>query len=430
MKGISINNKYVKKNTKISSKNSNTRNFAKSYKKSYTYKTKFFSISSKEELLKRNNKNCFIKNDSKMIDTFKKKLNRPSDHNNIRTHKCLSHEIINKYRRNSNIERTPKILQDKAKNRLGTLFNKNKFKKTIIIDVDGNTNLNFNKNIESQRLCLLDIRKNNNKYGIKPINGIKSDKKKKNCKNDIVKNLLKFYKNDIFDTSTFTETNSLFVNSKHINDKKKLKKDNILKKEKKNDIKNQRKKNKNIDKYNKIADLFELNNDDIGNPSKTDRNKKLEDNNEICDYTTFSKNIPEIKFKGNKINTKQSISKTNSSEFISFLESSIQDDFYQTLIYKKVSKIIKSKDDSFNLGQSISEFDEKKKEKEKEKKKDKYDFENIIHLPMKNDTKINTAHLLNNIYNKNNKENLDKKFVNVYIEKKLNQNGNNICYIF
>ena len=113
------------------------------------------------------------------------------------------------------------------------------------------------------------------------------------------------------------------MNSKHINDKKKLKKDNILKKEKKNDIKNQRKKNKNIDKYNKIADLFELNNDDIGNPSKTDRNKKLEDKNEICDYTTFSKNIPEIKFKGNKINTKQSISKTNSSEFISFLESSI-----------------------------------------------------------------------------------------------------------
>ena len=179
MKGISINNKYVKKNTKISSKNSNTRNFAKSYKKSYTYKTKFFSISSKEELVKKNNKNCFIKNDSKMIDTFKKKSNRPSDHNNIRTHKCLSHEIINKYRRNSNIERTPKILQDKAKNRLGTLFDKNKFKKTIIIDVDGNTNLNFNKNIESQRLCLLDIRKNNNKYGIKPINGIKSDKKKK-----------------------------------------------------------------------------------------------------------------------------------------------------------------------------------------------------------------------------------------------------------
>lgn len=85
-----------------------------------------------------------------------------------------------------------------------------------------------------------------------------------------------------------------------------------------------------------------------------DNKKSINNNNDICDYKYFIKNIPKKK-NFIKIDNKENVN-INSIEFNSFLESSIQEDFYQTLIFNKQLEKIKTKDDTFNLSRSLSEF--------------------------------------------------------------------------
>ena len=110
---------------------------------------------------------------------------------------------------------------------------------------------------------------------------------------------------------------------------------------------------------------------------------------------------------------------------MSFLESSMSDEFYQTLLIKKVPQDIMQNDDSFNFNQSTNEFENIKKEKEK-------DFENNIHLLKKKDIKIITINALNKQSNKNIKKVMNKedKLVEYKFEKNINENKNSLCKIF
>ena len=427
MKGCHINNKIIKKTPQI--KSNNAKNLFATYKKNYNInsKKKFFSISSKDDLIKNNLKKYLSGYEPNIIDDFKKTDRQVLNHN-ISTPKYISLEVSHNFKRYSTLEEKNDILKNKNNKKLNNLFRKNKFKKTIIIDNEGNNNLNLEKKnfkqSTSQKVFLLNSKnKIDHKYNNKQINYSEKTKNSYNCKNDNVKNIINLYKNNNFDTitSTFTETNSLFINSKNNSDRKEINTENILKIEEEennnnNEIIDKEKDNKRLNEYNNIIDLLKHNIDDI--KKMVNNNKNIDKNNDICDYTTFFKNIPDI---NNNYNNKENISNNNSKELISFLESSIQDDFYQSLLFKKSLK--NNNDDSFNLNKSISEFDEIKNEKIK------HQVERFIHLQRKNDLKINSLYLLNmpnqkNINIVNNKLNVQN------IGKHINENQNNFCILY
>ena len=149
------------------------------------------------------------------------------------------------------------------------------------------------------------------------------------------------------------------------------------------------------------------------------KNKNLKIN-EIGDYNTFLNDLQKIEIK-NKVDeiNKDHTTNNNSIELISFLESSIQDDIFQSLL-RRNSKEINQKEDTFNLSQSISEFDKTIK------KKDNYEFENIIHAPMKNNNQANNIHFLDSIRKENKKDNSNK----VQNSDEKDENKNNLCIIF
>jgi hypothetical protein len=298
-----------------------------------------------------------------------------------------SSKFTNKY---FNIQSDNTIKYKKSK-KLEKNAKKNLLKKAIIIDNEGNNNLNINKKFftqnTSQKVFFINAKKyNNNKYYIKPISKITNFKYEINTENDIAKNLLNIFKNDNIDNnkkSLLSESNSLFINSKNLYEQKKLrtnKNNNLLNLEiDNNKLFNFEKEegfsdNKRIKDYNNIIDILKLNIDDIKNMVNNDIN-----NNDISDNNSFYRNIPEVKYKNisSIIDNKENFN--NNNELKSFMESIILDDFYQSLLYKKPSTVIEKNknDESFNLSQSISEFDNIKKEK------NKYEFEKIIHLPMK-----------------------------------------------
>ena len=432
----------------ISLKTINTRNLFTSYKKKLA-KVKYFSISSKEDIVKNKLKNPFSDNEPKVQKNKIKKEAKTISNNCLETPKYLSHNI-SKYKTNFNT--MEKSLPSKFKNNKKnfSLSKKINFKKTIIIDNEGNNNLNINKHFFKQstslKVCLLNS-KNNHKINIKPISKNKKNKKSFDIRNNIIQNLLNFYKAENFETisSTVTETNSLFLNSKIIKEKKvnntknffNIKEEDIHSAQRENKI-NQDKK---FNEYKKLINLVRIDSDEIKNRSEKKVYRKSlissKKSNNIIDYISFIKNIPKssnnIKFLEYKENFD-----INNNEFKSFLESSLQDDFYQSFIYKKSFKNKIMDEDSFNLSKSISEFNEKNNDKKQ------YDFEKIIHSPVKKGIQFNTIY-----YNENNntKDKKGKWENNINIKKedeftssnKLNNseeeksnknNRNNLCNIF
>ena len=421
----------------LSSKNKiNTRNLFEAYKKDFsTPKIKFFSISSKEDIIKKAYTNCFINDDSKTLKNTKKERGyRHLSNNFSRTTKYLSHNI-SKFKNscNNTTEQNNKIVKDKRHKNPDSLFKKNRFKRTIIIDREGNNNLNINFNKRflgqstSSKFCYYHIKaKKINDFNIKPMNKFKKNKKNVNFKNNIVQNLLKIYKTEKLDTisSTYTETNSLFINSKMINNKKIINLDNssnIIEDKDISDIKIENSSeindSKRINEYTKVIDIM----NDIKNTQIN--------NNDISDYTLFIKNIPENKNKNTIKDNKENYN-SNNNEFKSFLESSLQDEIYQ--IFKKSNK--NSDDDSFNLSRSISEFDIPAKDKKL------YDFEKIMHSAKKNEIKINQYnfnHFSKNfqetnskINKKNNKEKKRFSGQDIYNEEKNDFIfRNNLCIL-
>ena len=445
MRGNNSKYKLIKRTPQSLLKGSTNKNISATYKKRLSPKKKNFSISSNEEFSSLKLKKMFLNKEKKIEGSFHKesqRLSRASLSIN-KSKQNLSQKLIRYSIKNG---KNVNLLENKQKNKVESLFKKNKFKKTIIIDGEGNNNLNLNKLKSyhtSQKLHLLNVKdktkqsitkaaakfeKNKNyrintfsqkeflfspknkdkdkkKNVIKPIAQIRNAKRCLSSKNDVIRNLINIYKNDHFDTisSTFTETNSLFVKSNN-SEEKKMSFNNYLNLEEINENKynfDKKDENKIINEYNKKKQL------------------KI---NEISDYTTFFNDLQKNEIKNNMDdNNKENITNNNSIELISFMESSIQDDIYQTLL-KNNSKEINQKEDSFNLNQSIAEFDKAVK------RNSNYEFENIIHLPMKNNNQSENIHILDKIENQNTKENLSK--IQKSDENKKDENENHLCIIF
>ena len=431
MRKNSIKNKH---NNTIQKLKSNTRNKMNSDKKKFAIsKKKYFSISSKEDIVKNTFRNCLV---NKELEYYAKTHRALARQKIISPNtKFYSHNISHNSKKKFLTEKID-TKKNKSKRKI-SMFNKNELKKTIIIDNDGNTNLNI-KNIfgnenKCPKICLLNLKKNNNKLVKRPIPEHKNNRKCISSKNDILRKLIIcFNQNEIENnTNTLTETNSLFVNSNNMNGKKVIINDNFLNIEDNNEYNNiidKGKEEKSINEYNRIKDIFNLNLNEI-KQINTERKKTVDFNYDICNYSTFVNNIQKNKEKENKdciINNKEiNNNANNSSEPMSFLESSMSDEFYQTLLIKKVPQDIMQNDDSFNFNQSTNEFENIKKEKEK-------DFENNIHLLKKKDIKIITINALNKQSNKNIKKVMNKedKLVEYKFEKNINENKNSLCKIF
>ena len=447
---MNVRNKNEKSNIKTpnaSLKKINTCNLFTSYKKNLTSsKSKFFSISSKEDIIKNKYKNCFFNNEPKVLKnvTIKREIKRFSA-NCIETPKYYSHNI-SKFKIKYNT--TDKIIKSikKVNNKRFSLLKKNKFKDIIIIDNEGNNNLNINKKIFMQSTSLKECRlnsKKNNKNNMKLINNFKTNKRSVDARNDIIQNLLNFYKTENLETisSTITETNSLFLNSKNIKDRQEIRTNNFLNIKEDDNIStklenniNQIIKNKKINEYNKIIDLVKINMSNIKNKNKCDENKKslINSNNNITDYNSFIKNIPKYSRtnSNNYIDNKENFDiNFNNNELKSFLESSLHDDFYQSLVYKKSFKNKNKDDDSINLSKSLSESIDDKMDKKQ------YDFEKIIHPPVKKNNLFSHLYNTEKIYkNSDNKEKHVFNTINkldIYDNEKNNLNNRNVlCTIF
>ena len=430
MRNKSIKNKP---DNNIQKLKSNTRNKMNSYKKKFEIsKKKNFSISSKEDIVKNTFRNCLV---NKELEYYPK-THRTSVHQKIaspnskfRSHN-ISHNSKNKFL-------TEKIntAKNKTKRKISSMFCKNGFKKTIIIDNEGNNNLNI-KNIfgnenKCPKMCLLNLKKNTNKLVDRPIVELKNPRKCISSKNDVLRELIICFKQNELEnnTNTLTETNSLFVNSNNMNGKKVIISSNFSNFEDNNEynkILDKEEEEKGIKEYNRIKDIFNLNLNEI-KQINSERKRTMDFNYDICNYSTFVNNIQENKEKENKdriINNKEiNNNVNNSNEPLSFLESSISDEFYQALLIKKVPKDIVQNDDSFNLNQSTNEFENIKKEKEK-------DFENNIHLLQKKDIKIITINALNKKSIKDQIKVKEDKLVEYKYDKNINENKNSLCIIF
>ena len=409
--------KFNMKTPRVPLKKINTRNLFISHNKNLiSSKIKYFSISSKEDISKNKLKNPFLNNESKIQKNKIKKEAKTISNKCIETPKYLSHNI-SKYKNHFNTMEKSLPSKFKKKKNIFSLSKKINFKKTIIIDNEGNNNLNINKHFFKQstslKVCLLNSKKNN-KINIKPIS---KNKKSFDIRNNIIQNILNFYKAENLDTisSTVTETNSLFLNSKIIKERKVNNSKNFLN-IKEEDMHNDKKENKinkkkKIKEYKELINLVRIDSDEIKNKSekKVYRKSLFSSNksNNIIDYTTFIKNIPKRSSNINLFEYKENID-INNNELKSFLESSLQDDFYQSLIYKKSFKNIIMKEDSFNLSNSISEFNEKNNDKKQ------YDFEKIMHSSDKKKIQFNPIYFNEK---KNTKDKKDKWENNINIKK-------------
>ena len=446
MRGNNSKYKLIKRSPQSILKGSGNKNISATYKKRLaSTKKNNFSISSNEEFSSLKLKKMFLNKEKKVEESFHKESERLS-RVSLSNHKSKQNLSQKLFRYSIKNGKNANLLENKQKNKVESLFKKNKFKKTIIIDGEGNNNLNLNKLKSyhtSQKLHLLDVKdktkqsitkaaakfekiknyraktisqkeflfspknkdKDKKKNIIKQIAQIRNAKRCLSSKNDAIRNLINIYKNDHFDTisSTFTETNSLFVKSNN-SEEKKMSFNNYLNLEEISENKynfDKKDENKIINDYNKKKNL------------------KI---NEISDYTTFFNDLQKNEIKNNMDdNNKENITNNNSIELISFMESSIQDDIYQSLL-KNNSKEINQKEDSFNLSQSISEFDKAVKRKKN------YEFENIIHLPMKNNNQSENIHILDKIENQSKKENLSK--IQKSDENKNDESENHLCIIF
>jgi hypothetical protein len=432
MRKNSIKNKH---NNTIQKLKSNTRNKMNSDKKKFAIsKKKYFSISSKEDIVKNTFRNCLV---NKELEYYSK-THRNSVHQKMASpnSKFCSHNISHNSKKKMLTEKI-KSAKNKSKIKISSMFHKNGFKKTIIIDNEGNTNLNI-KNIfgnenKCPKMCLVKLKKNTNKLVDRPIVELKKPRKCISSKNDVLRKLIICFKQNELEnnTNTLTETNSLFVNSNNMNGKKVIISGNFSNIEDNNEynkILDKGEEEKGIKEYNRIKDIFNLNLNEI-KQINSERKRTMDFNYDVCNYSTFVNNIQENKEKENKdciINNKEINNNANNiSEPLSFLESSISDEFYQALLIKKVPKDIVQNDDSFNLNQSTNEFENIKKEKEK-------DFENNIHLLKKKDIKIITINALNkkSIKDQIKVINKEDKLVEYKYDKNINENKNSLCIIF
>ena len=215
MKKNTKSNKLIKSNNENIStiRKANTRNISTSIKKRFqNTKGKYFSILSNEDII---SKNKFKKNSiNNELNSYNKNNNMQRVSSRIVNPTSLPHDIFNKFKKKFVTEKNTPV-KDKNNENMN-IFKKNKFKKTIIIDDEGNNNLNININNRfsiKNKMPFLNV-----KHDIKPyaqINRTRNSMRIRN-RNYAIKSLNNHFKNcknsDTI-TSSFTETNSLFMNS-------------------------------------------------------------------------------------------------------------------------------------------------------------------------------------------------------------------------
>ena len=183
---------------------------------------------------------------------------------------------------------------------LGNLFRTSNLKKTIIIDSDGNNNLNLNKNIFIEK---------SNENQNKDLNKKENLKKSKSTHKQIISDNI-IMKNDI-------------------NEHKKIPNNKQLKNE--NDIR--------LIEYDFIFDLLNTNIEEMKDMFKNKSVKPKESSDNIFKKTPKKKIIQIFSEKDKEeINNIQPLlspfEMSNNNENNSFLESCIQDDFYQSIVNK------------------------------------------------------------------------------------------------
>ena len=147
MRKNSIKNKH---NNTIQKLKSNTRNKMNSDKKKFAIsKKKYFSISSKEDIVKNTFRNCLV---NKELEYYAKTHRALARQKIISPNtKFYSHNISHNSKKKFLTEKID-TKKNKSKRKI-SMFNKNELKKTIIIDNDGNTNLNIKNIFGNENKC-------------------------------------------------------------------------------------------------------------------------------------------------------------------------------------------------------------------------------------------------------------------------------------
>ena len=295
------------------------------------------SISSKEE--------AFKKNSSNEQKNMKIKQNK-TNYNSSKFSRFISSKIVLTKTDKVNLSKEKERVRNNCNKDLHQLFKKNFLKQTIIIDDEGNNNLNLNlKNIDKNDFRnLLNLNQNKNKN----INSINNN------------NSISFNAN--------TETNSLFESSHNYNNQININKENDIKQT----IMDKDKEEKRLKEYNRIFNLLNTNIEQLKKMFNSNNNNEINNENKEI----ISKKSTNINFKNKFINNYrdkdyQSNLKKNLSEKtlrssinsfknknlfcvdinnnnpgnyhgengnqiknnnLSFLESSSDNDFYQSLI--------------------------------------------------------------------------------------------------
>ena len=299
----------IKKKTEIESKKQKNEVYKLLSKNRY-------SISSKEDIKKEN-----IKNNLKQ---FNKKIN----YNNqiLGTSNCILPTNYTDKEEEKKRVLSKNFNEEKNLRHLGNLFRKSNLKKTIIIDNEGNNNLNLNKNL------FLDSKDHQ----------INFQKIKHNINN------LKNENNNLFQQNKSKK----IIHNKVISD-------NIIPSSVKlNEIQFSNEKNERIKEYGFIFNLLNTNIEEmkdmfINSPliikdNKKEKNKQRNKKNYIQIFS--EKDKEEI----NKIKPLNESENKNNKEN-SFLESCFQDDFYKNFVDEDQIPIVNVSNCSFDFSSAISE---------------------------------------------------------------------------
>ena len=259
------------------------------------------SISSKEDIKKKNSQ-TFVKpihtTSSNVLGTSNGAL--PTNYTDKEDEKKNRQTVI--CNNNINYKEEMKLRY------LGNLFRTSNLKKTIIIDVDGNNNLNLNKDLFKEK----KEEKREKDENVKSKKG--NLKKSKSTHKQIISDNIIIHNNNNHDNN--------------INDKKKLSQKKLIKEE-----------DPRLIEYNFIFDLLNTNIEEMKDMFKKSPIKQKESSDNIFKKSPKKKIIQIFSDKDKEEinNIKPLISKveiSNNNENNSFLESCIQDDFYQSLVNK------------------------------------------------------------------------------------------------
>lgn len=370
----------------------NTFNYRSNQSESNRNKNKLFSLKNVNEI---NQNTKFSKNSDN---------NKPNNNHMLSTNETDTEKDEKSFKNNTKNYRSSKgELNEKELNNLNNLFRCIDLKKNIIIDDDGNNNLNiekqyFMKNI-NKKFCQnkMDVIKDKliNYNYISKVNNRKCCTLKNNNEASADNNSL-----FINDFSLLSKTNNNIINN--------INQGNELIKE-----------NKRINEYNKIFNLLNANieqfkkmiNEGEEQKSSIKKNINKSKNNNDTEIAEGSYNISALSHNNNKNNEQ------------TFLESCMQDDFYQYLLLHTSKDNIKDNSSlEFNSDTLINES----------KEDTQYEIEDDTNnLPLKPKITCNPKFILEN--DNNNENNLDNNILN-YIrlnkEKNCMFNEENKCSIF